>query len=852
MAVLGSPHFSLLHDFCHGPLAKSSANRRLHSARDTPPLLIPSCTPANPAVHCGIVVLLPVEDAQMVKQIRKAAVLGAGTMGSRIAAHLANAGVPCLLLDVPLEKGDSRASRNSLAAKALAGLRKSRPPALFTSEMSGLIEAGNFDDDLERIQEADWVIEAVVENFEAKRTLLAKVDQHRKKGSLVSSNTSGLPIGALAEGYSADFGKHWLGTHFFNPPRHMRLVEVIPGPDTNPDVVNLVSDFCDRRLGKVLVYAQDRPNFVANRIFLFTVMHTVKTMLEQGLSVEEVDTLTGPLIGRPRMATFRLADFTGIDVCLFIAETLHRLVPEDEKRDVYDPPDFLRHMVDEGMAGDKAGRGFYTKAKDGAGRNRLVLDLDSMEYRKPRPPKWPVLELAQNIDDAGDRIRFLVRSDDPAGRFLWATISELLLYTAARIPEITEDIVSVDTTMKAGFNWQLGIFEIWDRIGVEESVARMKKEKKSIPPLVQKVLRSHEKSFYTERNGRPCFFDLRSDRFKSIEDGPGTLSLSSIRRAEGVVESNESASLLDLGDGVACVEFHSKANSLDAEVFSLLEKAIAETTTRYEGLVIGNEGENFCVGANLMLLLELSREGQWDKIARAVNQLQELFRLLGSSKKPTVAAVFHQTLAGGCELALHCDRVQATAESYMGLVEVGAGLIPAAGGCTQLLRRHTDGLDMNDNLIPPTRTVFEKIGMARVSSSAAEAQQWRFLRSVDAITMNRDRLIADAKQAVLNLAAAGYEPTLRREVLVGGSAVLAALELDIYLAREGGYISDYDRHIGRKLAHVLAGGPLSQASLVSEDYLLDLEREAFLTLCGEEKTQQRMEHILKTGKPLRN
>ena len=450
----------------------------------------------------------------MVEQIRKAAVLGAGTMGSRIAAHLANAGVPCLLLDVPSE-ADSHAGRNSIAAKALKGLHKSRPPAFFTSETSGLIEIGNFDDDLERIREADWVIEAVVENFEVKRTLLAKVDQHRKRGSLVSSNTSGLPIGALAEGYSEDFRKHWLGTHFFNPPRHMRLVELIQGPETKPEVVNFVSHFCDRRLGKVLVYSHDRPNFIANRIFLFTVMHTVRTMLEQGLSVEEVDALTGPLIGRPRMATFRLADFTGIDVCLFIAETLHRLIPEDEKRDVYEPPDFLRQMVAKGMAGDKTGRGFYTKAKGGAGTNRLVLDLDSMEYRKPRPPKWPVLELAENIGDTGDRIRFLLHSDDPAGRFLWATVSELLLYTAARIPEITDDIVSVDTTMKAGFNWRLGIFETWDLIGVEDSVARMKKEKKSIPPLVRKVLGSREKSFYTERKGKPYFFDLGSGRFKS-------------------------------------------------------------------------------------------------------------------------------------------------------------------------------------------------------------------------------------------------------------------------------------------------------------------------------------------------
>ena len=408
-----------------------------------------------------------------------------------------------------------------------------------------------------------------------------------------------------------------------------------------------------------------------------------------------------------------------------------------------------------------------------------MLDLDSMEYRKPRPPKWPVLELAENIDDVGDRIRFLLHSDDPAGRFLWSTVSELLLYTAARIPEITDDIVSVDTTMKAGFNWQLGIFEIWDLIGVEDSVARMKKEKKSIPPLVRQVLGSPDKSFYSERMGKTFFFDPSLGHLQPIEERPGALSLSSTRRSKGVVESNESASLLDLGDGVACLEFHSKANSLDDKVSSMLEKAISRVESRYDGLVIGNEGENFCVGANLMMLLDLSRTGDWEQVERAVKQIQGLFRSLANSKKPTVAAVFHRTLAGGCELAMHCDRVQAAAESYMGLVEVGAGLIPAAGGCTELLRRYTERFAPSDNLITPTRAVFEKIGMARVSSSAAEAQQWRFLRPVDAITMNRDRLLADAKQTALNLAAAEYEPSPRREVLVGGSPVLAALQLDL-------------------------------------------------------------------------
>jgi 3-hydroxyacyl-CoA dehydrogenase len=785
----------------------------------------------------------------MRSEVTTAAVLGAGTMGSRIAAHLANAGVNCLLLDLPSE-GSSRAARSAVAAKAVKALEKSRPPAYFTPATAGRIQTGNFSDDLERVGLADWIIEAVVENFDVKRELLRRVDLHRKPGTLVSSNTSGLPIASLAEGLSEDFRRHWMGTHFFNPPRHMRLVELIPTPETDPAVVRFVSEFCDRHLGKVVVYAKDRPNFIANRIFLFAFMHTLKTMQEQELAPQEVDALTGPLIGRPRMATFRLADFTGVDVCLFVAETLYRLVPDDEKRDIFQPPQFLRDMVGKGMAGDKAGQGFYRKV--GRGPERLVLDLRTLTYRPMKTSFFPSAEQAQRITDLGDRVRFLIDSDDAAGRFLWETLSELFLYTAARIPEITDDIVSIDTTLKAGFNWEVGLFELWTRLGVEATTQRMRSEGKNLPPLVEQVLASPEKSFYAERDGRRTFFDLAANAHKPLEETPGVLRLDTVRRRRGPLKSNRGASLWDLGDGVALLEFHSKANSLDQTVFYMIEHAVREVEANFAALVIGNEGAHFCVGANLNLLLDLSRSGKWDELSHEISNTQALFGSLRHCRKPVVAAVFGQTLAGGCELALRCDHLQAAAETYMGLVETGVGLVPAAGGCAEMLRRHTSGLTPADDVTPATRAVFEKIGMAKVSGSAAEARDWLYLQAGDGITMNRDRLLAEAKKAAQALVLAGYEPSPDREILVGGSGTLAALELGLYLLHEAEYISDFDLHIGKKLAGILSGGRLSQPAFVSEEYVLNLEKEAFLSLCGEANTQQRIEHVLKTGKPLRN
>jgi len=771
-------------------------------------------------------------------------------MGSRIAAHLANAGIDCLLLDLPSE-GSSPKERNAVGARALKALGKSRPPAYFTSRAAKHLRVGNFEDDLERLADADWIIEAIIEKYEPKRSLLEKIDKIRKPGTLISTNTSGLPVGKLAEGLSEDFRKHWLGTHFFNPPRYMRLLEIIPGPDTAPEVLDFVEDFADQRLGKAVVYAKDRPNFIANRIFLFSVMQTLRTMMEQGLTVEEVDALTGPLIGRPRMATFRLADFTGIDICVHVAGNLYELVPEDERRDVYQPPEFLTRMVAEGIVGDKGGRGFYKKDRKAPG-GRLVLDLDSLQYRERIEPDFARLRDVKKIPEVGARIEALISEDDRAGKFGWKILSELFLYAAARVPEVCDDIVSVDETMKAGFNWKRGIFEIWNDLGVEKTTERMKADGLTLPPLVEKVLASEKKSFYGFDGDQRTYFDLTAEAQQPVEEKEGVLRLDAVKRTRKPARTNPGASVWDLGDGVALLEFHSKANSLDQNVFDQMAGAMQETAKSYDALVIGNQGEHFSVGANIQMVLGLSLEKKWKELEAAIARVQGLICSLRTFEKPVVGAVFGRTLGGGCEVALRCDHVQAAAETYMGLVEVGVGLIPGGGGCTELIRRAVAGLDARDNLTPSMIEIYDRIGTAKVSNSAAEAREWRLLRRSDDVTANSDRLIAEAKAAALGLVAAGYEPPEETEILVGGKGMKASFDLRVWMMRQAHWASDYDMVVAGKLGNVLAGGELSEPGFVSEAYLLGLEREAFLSLCGEEKTLQRIEHTLKTGKPLRN
>jgi 3-hydroxyacyl-CoA dehydrogenase len=786
-------------------------------------------------------------------------------MGAQIAAHLANAGVEVLLLDITpaslteqeRAKGltlESRAVRNRIANQGLDAASRIKPAAFFSPAKKSLITTGNFEDDLKRVKEADWVIEAIVEKLDVKRELFAKVDSLRKPGAIISSNTSGLSIRAMEEGMSEDFRRHFLGTHFFNPPRYLKLVELIPTPDTLPEVIGFVADFCDRRLGKGIVYAKDTPNFIANRIAAFSSLNAIRVMIEGGYTIEEVDAMTGPAIGRPKSATFRTSDIVGLDTSLYVAENLYEAVPEDEQREMLRPPDLLREMVKRGWTGNKSGQGFYKKQKGEGGKAEyLALDYETMEYRPSQKVKFPSIEAAKNIEDTAERIRTLVYGKDRAGEFLWKTMSRNLIYAANRIPEISDDIVNIDNAVRWGFNHELGIFELWDAIGVEKSVERMKEEGLSIPPLVEKLFASGKKSFYEHRDGRTFYFDFAGGDYREAEPQPGVTILKSVKERTGVVKKNSAASLIDLGDGVACLEFHSKMNAIGGDTIAMMNYAVKEVDQNFEALVIGNQAENFSVGANIMLLLLGAQEGEWDEIALSVRQFQNANMSLRYSAKPVVVAVQGMALGGGCEVALHADRVRAAAETYMGLVEVGVGLIPGGGGVKEMVLRAVEDALPDEDIFQRIRKVSETIAMAKVATSAAEAAEIGFLRATDPITMNRDRLIEDAKQTALSMVREGYEPPApRTDIPVPGEPALAAIKLAIHMMVRGGFISEYDGQVARKLAYVICGGNLSRRTLVSEQYLLDLEREAFVSLCGERKTQERLQYMLKTGKPLRN
>lgn len=786
-------------------------------------------------------------------------------MGAQIAAHLANAGAEVLLLDIaPSEltkaeqarglRLESKQVRNRIASAGLEAAKKIKPAAFYSQSAASLVTVGNFDDDLDKLAGVDWIIEAIIEKLEIKRDLYARVERHRKPGTIVSSNTSGLPIKAMAEGRTDDFRKHFLGTHFFNPPRYLKLLEIIPTSETLAEVTSFVADFCDRRLGKGIVYAKDTPNFIANRIATFSSLNAIRAMVEGGYTIEEVDAMTGPVVGRPKSASFRTTDIVGLDTALYVAENLYAAVPDDEKREALVPPDFLREMVKRGWTGNKAGQGFYKKQKGESGKTEFwVLDYLEMDYKPARKAQLPSIEAAKANEDLAERIRALVYAKDRAGEFLWKTISQNLIYTANRIPEISDDIVNIDNAVKWGFNHRLGTFELWDVIGVEKSTARMREEGLAIPPIVEKLLASDKKSFYECREGRTFYFDFASGDYKQIEPSAGVLVLKPLKERERVIKKNAAASLIDIGDGVACLEFHSKMNAIGGDTIALMNYAVKEVGSNFEALVIANEGENFSVGANIMMVLLAIQEGEWDEIALSVRQFQNANMNLRYSPKPVVVAPAGMALGGGCEITLHGDRARAAAESYIGLVEVGVGLIPGGGGVKELVLRATADALADEDLFPRIKKVSETVAMARVSTSAVEARELGFLRDTDPITMNRDRLIEDAKQTALAMAREGYtQPRPRTDIPVLGESALATLKLAIHLMIRGGFISEYDGHVAKKLAHIITGGELSRKSLVSEQYLLDLEREAFVSLCGERKTQERIQHMLKTGKPLRN
>ncbi|MGH9863957.1 MAG: 3-hydroxyacyl-CoA dehydrogenase/enoyl-CoA hydratase family protein [Candidatus Acidiferrales bacterium] len=808
----------------------------------------------------------------MTIRIEKAAVLGAGTMGARIAAHFANAGLPCYLLDiVPRElnaeetrKGltlESRAVRNRFALTGIEAAKKSRPAAFFVPDFARLITPGNFEDNLAWCAEADWIIEAVTEDLNIKRSLLARVEQHRRPGTIISSNTSGLPIRLVAEGRSSDFQEHWAGTHFFNPPRYMKLVELIAGPKTKPEVLAALDEFCDRRLGKGVVVAKDTPNFIANRIGTFSMLNAVRLMGELDMTVEEVDACTGPAIGQPKSATFRTADLVGLDVLAHVVRNIYDSVPNDESREIYKLPPIVEEMMKRGWLGEKTGNGFYKRVKKSDGESEiLTLDTKTMEYRARQKSKFASIEAGKMIDGTRERLRSFVgpilegKVVDKAARFIWGALSATCLYAARRVPEIADRIVEVDRAMRWGFNWELGPFEIWDTIGVEPMALMLKMVGKAMPPSVTSLLASGKKTFYESAQGHRSYFDLTTTEYKPVEEPAGIIILKSLKEQSKVVEENFGASLIDLGDGVVCCEFHAKMNSIGGDIVAMLHAGLKRLHTDFEAMVIANQAVNFSVGANLMLLLVSAQEEEWDDIHMAVRQFQNVNMAIKYAPRPVVAAPQGMALGGGCEISLHAARIHAASELYMGLVETGVGLIPGGGGTKEMLIRAnehaTGGEDLD--LFHALKPVFENIAMAKVGTSAEECRALGYLRASDLVAMNRDRLVADAKETAVAMVRAGYHPPAPAQIRVLGEEFIAAAKLAIHQMLRGEYISEYDALVGRKLANILGGGPLSAPQIVSEQYVLDLEREAFVSLCGERNTQARIAHTLKTGKPLRN
>lgn len=799
--------------------------------------------------------------------IAKAAVLGAGTMGAGIAAHLSNAGIPTLLLDIaPREltpdeekKGltiESPQVRNRIVNSLFDAAKKLKPAPFMLGDNAKLITTGNFADDMAKLKECDFVIEAVVENLDIKHKLFAEVEKNRKPGAVIASNTSGIPIDSIAEPFSDDFKQHFVGIHFFNPPRYMKLVEVIPGSKTSGEIACAVSGFLDQRLGKGVVPAKDRPNFIANRIGVFGMMATIHEMIKMGFTPTEVDQMTGKAIGHASSATFRTSDLVGLDVTAHVTNNLYPAVPDDEDREVFRLPELIQTLLDKKLLGDKTQGGFFKKSKDAEGKRVILeLDLKTFEYKPQEKTKFPSLDAAKGIEDKAKRVKTLVWGNDRVGEFLWKTTSRVSRYAANRIPEIADTIVEIDNAIKWGFGWEIGVFEAWDAIGVTESVERMRAEGQAIPANVEKMLASGATAFYKNEGGNHSFYDLVAGEYKPMPARPGVMVLKDIKERTGVIKSNPGASLIDIGDGVACLEFHSKMNSIGGDTVSMMNFAIDEVEKNFKGLVVGNQGGNFSAGANIMMLLLAAQEEEWDDINMMVRALQNAVMRLRYSSKPVVTAPYGLTLGGGCEIAMHGNKTRAAAETYIGLVEVGVGVIPAGCGTKEMTMRAMDAAAKAPDADPLAflKKTFETIGMGKVATSAQEARSWGFLRDSDAISMNGDRLIQDAKQEVLNLDAAGFvAPVERTDIMVLGESAQAAIKLALHTMKQGGYVSDHDVLIGKKLANILTGGNINHKAYVSERYLLDLEREAFVSLCGERKTQERIAAMLKTGKPLRN
>ncbi len=799
----------------------------------------------------------------MNRKIKRAAVLGSGVMGAGIAAHLANIGIPTMMLDIaPDELTDKekkqgltledRAVRNRIAYSNKQALKKQKPSPLTSQASSDLIEVGNFTDDMEKISEVDWVIEVVVENLDIKKKVFAQVDEHRKQGSIISSNTSGISIEAMASECSEDFRKHFLGTHFFNPPRYLKLLEVIPTKDTDPQVLSFMKTFGEDVLGKGVVEAKDTPNFIANRIGTYGLLVTVQQMLEQGYSVGEVDSVTGPMIGRPKSATFRTLDVVGLDTFIHVANNVYDQVEGEEKK-AFEVPTFMKSMLENGWLGSKSGQGFFLKKKGEKGSEILQLNPETLEYEQRGKLKTKATEMAKQEKGAKRKLKALVSAKgDQAGDLVWSVVKPVLLYSAELYGEIADDVPSIDEAMRWGFGWELGPFEMWDAIGLESSLERMKAEGESIPAWIEEMVSNGHSTFYKQENGNVYYY--HQGKYEQQHFNVKSINLKRLKETREVIKKNAGASLIDLGDGVAGLEFHSQSNAIGLDIIQMVNFAVDHVDDHFKGLVIGNQGKNFCVGANLGMILMEAQDFNFFEIEMVVKNFQEAMLRMKYSDKPVVAAPFGMTLGGGAEVCLPADAIQASQETYMGLVEAGVGLIPGGGGNKELYMKHLrnlpKGVDLD--LQKVTNAVFEKIAMAKVSTSGEEARENGFLDQMDQISVNGDHLLYDAKQKVIGLADSNYQAPKRTKVPVVGEQGYATMLLGAKSLALSGYASEHDLKIAEKLAFVLAGGRVKEGTLVDEQYLLDLEREAFLSLVGEPKSQARMQHMLMKGKPLRN
>lgn len=800
----------------------------------------------------------------MNRAIRKVAIIGSGVMGSRIAAHFAGIGVEVLLLDIiPREltdadkakglKEESPQWRNSIVNGAMAAMLKSKPSAVYTNDVAKLIKTGNLTDDLPKLADYDWVMEVVVERLDIKQKVFEQIEQYRKPGTLVTSNTSGIPIHMMSEGRSEDFRKHFCGTHFFNPPRYLRLLEIIPAPDTDPKVIDFLMEYGDKYLGKTTVLCKDTPAFIANRVGVFGFMAVFHAMQQLDMTVDQIDKLTGPVMGRPKSATFRTGDVVGLDTLVHVAKELPKNVPNDEAKDIFKMPPFLDKMVENNWLGDKTGQGFYKKVRGEGGKSEiLTLDLKTMEYAPKQKVSFPTLEATKPIDDLNQRLKALYAGKDKAGEFYRIFHHMIFAYASNRIPEISDELYKIDDALKAGFGWEIGAFESWDVLGVAKVLEQMDAAGIKAADWVREMLAKGFTTFYKTENGQKKYYDIPSQSYKAI---PGTESFIILEHYnDKVVWQNSVCTLYDIGDDVVALSWNTKMNSIGGEVLAGVQKAVAIAEERYKGLVIANGGDKFSAGANVGLIFMFAAEQEYDELDMAVRQFQNSTMRLRYSSIPVVVAPHGMTLGGGCEMCLHADAVQAAAETYIGLVELGVGLIPGGGGTKEMVLRASDRNIKEDVELNYLQQLFINIGTAKVATSAQEGYEMSiFRKGTDSISMNMDRRIADAKRKVLSMHELGYtQPAPRTDIKVQGRSGLGPLMAGIHGMWRGNYISDYDKFIAEKLAHVMCGGDLSQPTLVSEQYLLDLEREAFLSLCGQRKTLERLQSILQSGKPLRN